>query len=142
MNHIAPTLTGLIVALALAGTATAAEIIVTLDGVEARGGTLYVALQTEDQFMKEEGIAATLKEAPDAGSHTFTFDVPAGQYSLSVWHDDNGNGEFDRMESGQPLDGWAMINGTELRSFPTFAAVSIDVTDTGASISEPITYGR
>ncbi len=142
MNHITPALTGLIAALALAGTATAAEITVTLDGVEARGGTLYVALQTEDQFMKEEAIAGEKQDAPGSGSHTFTFDVPAGQYSLSVWHDDNGNGEFDRMEDGQPLDGWAMINGTELRSFPTFAAVSIDVSDAGASITEPITYGR
>lgn len=134
-----------IVALILAASATAAHagtLTFTAENVEARGGTLYVGVQTEDQFMQWDGIAGDKIEAPTAGSHTMSFDLPAGDYSVSVWHDLDNDGEFDRTETGMPLDGWAMINGAKLRSAPTFDAVKISVPETGASASESVIYPR
>ena len=142
MTHSQKHITAIATALALVGVVSAAEVTINVDGVEARGGTLYVALQTEAQFMKEEGISGTLLEAPEAGTATFTLNVPAGRYALAVWHDENGNNVFDRMEDGQPLDGWAMINGSKLTGLPTFDFVSIDVPEEGAEITETIVYGR
>ncbi len=142
MSRFLPSIAALAGALALAATASAADLTVTLEGVEARGGPLYISLQTEDQFMKEEAIAGDRTEAPQAGNLTYTLSVPAGKYALVVWHDDNGNGEFDRQEDGQPLDGWAMSHSADLRGFPTFAAVSVDVPESGAAITEPMIYGR
>jgi uncharacterized protein (DUF2141 family) len=120
--------------------AQAAPLTFTLDGIEARGGKLYIGVQTEAQFMKDGGIAGEIVDAPAAGSQTFTFDVPEGRYSVSAWHDDNGNGVFDRAESGRPIDGWAMINGANLRGEPTFADVSVDVPAGGVSVSETLIY--
>lgn len=134
-----------IVALILAASATAAHagtLTFTAENVEARGGTLYVGVQTEDQFMQWDGIAGDKIETPTAGSHTMTFDLPAGDYAVSVWHDLGGDGEFDRTETGMPLDGWAMINGAKLRGAPTFDAVKISVPETGASASESVIYPR
>ena len=134
-----------IIALILATSATAAHagtLTFTAENVEARGGTLYVGVQTEDQFMQWDGIAGDKIEAPTAGSHTMSFDLPAGDYAVSVWHDLDGDGEFDRTETGMPLDGWAMINGAKLRGAPTFDAVKISVPETGASASESVIYPR
>lgn len=65
--------------LAMAGAASAAVLTVTLDGIEARGGKLYVSVQTEDQFMKEDGVAGEIPEAPEAGTKTLSFDLPEGR---------------------------------------------------------------
>ncbi len=147
MTHISLRRTGTACALALAAStlalgASAAEVAITLTGVEARSGPLYVSLQSEDQFMREEAAAGIKINIPATGSPTYTLDVPAGDYALVVWHDDNGNGQFDRADNGEPLDGWAMSHGSELQGFPSFEMVRFEVSETGAAITEAMTYGR
>ena len=135
-------LSNLVTALFLAGGAHAATLTVDLSGVEARGGKLYISVQTKDQYQKKEGIGDVI-EAPEAGDHTYTYDVPEGRYAVSIWHDDNANDVFDvGGKYGMPQDGWAMHKGMELRSAPTFELVSVDVTAAGATVSEKMTYGR
>jgi uncharacterized protein (DUF2141 family) len=126
----------------LVSPALAADLTVTLNDVQANGAPLYVGVQTEEQFMDWDGIAGQKVEAPEAGTHTFTFDLPAGEYSVSVWHDLNSNGEFDMSESGFPEEGWAMSNGSSLRGEPTFADVKVSVGAEGAAITETVRYPR
>ncbi|MEM1035962.1 MAG: DUF2141 domain-containing protein [Pseudomonadota bacterium] len=121
--------------LSFAGTLT-----FTVDGVEARGGDLYIGVQTEDQFMKNDGIAGDVINAPTAGSHTMSFDLPDGDYSVSVWHDDDGDGVFEVSDAGMPIEGWAMANGSSLTGLPTFDQVKVKVGEAGASVTETITY--
>lgn len=83
--------------------------------------------------MKDDGVAGEIIEAPDAGAKTFTFDLPEGTYSVSVWHDFNANGVFDTSADGRPLDGWGAINGETLTAAPVFDQVSIAVPAEGAS---------
>lgn len=132
-------ITGL-TALAFAAPALAAPLTVTLNGVEDRGATLYIGVQTEAQFMKNEAVAGEKIDNAAAGTHTVSFDLPEGDYSVSVWHDLNGNGEFDRAESGMPNEGWAMSNGSGLRGEPSFSDVSVSVDGDGARVTETVRY--
>ncbi len=127
-------------ALILPVAAQAAPLTVTLNGLEARGGTLYIGVQTEDQFMKNEGIAGEKFDAPASGSLTVTFDVPEGAYAVAGWHDFDGDGVFDLSESGMPQDGWSMINGGTHTGLPVFAEASVTVPAGGASIEETVFY--
>lgn len=127
-------------ALAAAGAAVAAPLTVNVDGIEARGGTLYVGVQTEAQFMQNAGIAGEMIAAPEAGSQSFTFDLPEGAYSISIWHDFNGNGQFDMSEAGPPADGWAMINGEAMRAAPTFAEASLTLPAAGKATTLKVIY--
>lgn len=127
-------------ALAAAGAAVAAPLTVHVDGIEARGGTLYVGVQTEAQFMQNAGIAGEMIAAPEAGSQSFTFDLPEGAYSISIWHDFNGNGQFDMSEAGPPADGWAMINGEAMRAAPTFAEASLTLPAAGTATTLKVIY--
>ena len=122
--------------------ALAAPLTFTVEGVEARGGTLYIGVQTEAMFLQDDGVAGEKIKTPVAGSHTVTFDLPEGDYSVSVWHDLDDDEVFDRAESGWPEDGWAMINGSSLRGIPTFEAVKIAVPAGGASATETIIYPK
>ncbi|WP_300376271.1 DUF2141 domain-containing protein [Henriciella sp.] len=126
----------------LAGPALAAPFTVTLTDVEDRGAPLYVGVQTEEQFMKWEGVASEKLEDPAAGTHTFTFDLPEGEYSVSVWHDLNDNNHFDMAENGMPDEGWGMSNASGLRGQPTFDDVKVAVGPEGTAITETVNYPK
>lgn len=85
--------------------------------------------------MKDDGVAGQIFEAPSAGSKTVSFDLPEGRYSVSVWHDFNGNGVFDTDEAGAPPDGWSSHNAAELTAAPTLEQASLHVTGDGAAIT-------
>ena len=125
-----------------AAPAAASNLTVELEGVRATGGTLYVTVQDREQFMQPRGTAGTVVQRPQAGAHRFGFDVPPGDYAVSIWHDDNGNGQFDKDESHQPLDGWAMANGAALRAEPTFDQVKTPVGPGPAALRLSMNYGR
>lgn len=121
----------------LGAAAHAAPLTVSLDGV-AGDGPLYISVQTESEFMQDTGTAGTIVQTPDPGAHAFTFDVPPGAYAVSVWHDD-GNGVFDRDETGWPLDGWA-FSGPVGEGEPRFENVAVPVGPDGGSISLQMVY--
>lgn len=139
MTHLKTLMAG-VAALLAAGTAAAAPLTVTVSGIEARGGKLYVGVQTEAQFMKDDGIAGDIVDAPAAGAQTFTYDLPEGAYAVSIWHDFNGNGTFDTAENGMPLDGWSSINAETLRAAPTFDKVNLTVPADGAEATLKMYY--
>ena len=124
----------------LIGAAAAADLTVTVEGVEARGGTFFVSVQTEAEFMGQSGTDGSVTRAPGAGTLTRTYDLPPGEYAVTVWHDDDGNGEFDMGPGGMPLDGWAM-SGT-MAGMPSFQAAKVTVGEDGAAATMSMTYGR
>ncbi len=130
------TLSALGAVAALTATAQAATVSVTVTGVEARPGTLYVGLQTEAQYLKNEGEYGAMLKTPTAGTHQFDInDVPPGRYSLSVLHDEDGNDDMTLTDDYRPAEGWAMVNGETLRASPTFDQTSFEVTPEGASVT-------
>ena len=131
-----------VAALFVAVPAQATSLNVHLDGVRAAGGTLYVSVQTREQFMQESGTAGTVVSAPREGSHEFSFDVPPGDYAISVWHDDNGNRSFDMSDQHMPLDGWAMTNSAGLRGEPSFDEVRMPIGSEAATVRLTMAYGR
>lgn len=124
-----------------AGAAQAGEVSIAIDGVRAAKGPLYVSLQTAAQFLKDDGSHGKIVQDPKAGTVTVVLsDVPPGEYSVSVWHDIDNDGAFDRAESGMPLDGWSMFNAAALRGEPKFDDVKFAVTARGASINLDMVY--
>jgi uncharacterized protein (DUF2141 family) len=134
------TLMALAGALSIAGSAVAAPLTINVEGVQARGGTLYVSVQTEAQFMKNDGVAGDIVAAPEAGAKSFTYDLPEGAYSISIWHDFNGNGQFDMSEAGPPADGWSMIGAETMRAQPTFGEASLTLPPEGAAVTLKVLY--
>ena len=128
--------------LAATAPAHATSLTVDLDGVRAVRGTLYVSVQSREQFMQQNGTAGAVVTAPREGSHEFVFDVPPGEYAVSVWHDDNGNNRFDMSDQQMPLDGWAMTNSAALRAEPTFDQVKMPVGAQAATVRLSMAYGR
>ena len=124
-----------------AAPALADDVTITLTGVEARGGQLLAALQTHDQFLQPAGAYGDIIRNPAAGTLTVTFrNVQPGDYSLSVLHDVDGDGQM-KLEGGMPAEGWAMVHGDTLRAAPTWDQVKFTVPTTGATrLTVPMQY--
>lgn len=126
--------------LGAAGAATAADVSITLTGVKA-GGTLYVGLQTEDQYMSMNTVGGESMSVNADGDLTVTLNgIAPGTYAFSIWHDINGNGQFDIAPQGWPEDGWSAYNVTSVMGAPSFSQVSFEVAEDGFETSEPMIY--
>lgn len=129
-------------AIALPAAAHAGTVTVDLTGVRA-GGTLYVQLQTRDQFLGQDRAVGKLVRVPQAGALRVELpDVPPGDYAVSVWHDQNDNRRMEIDPSqGQVVDGWAMLNGAAIRARPEFDQVKLSVPAAGAQVPLELRYG-
>lgn len=127
--------------LAFPAAAQAGTVSVDLTGLRA-GGTLYVQVQTREQFMGSARVAGRVVATAEAGALSLDLgDVPPGDYAVTVWHDANGNNQFEMGARGQPADGWAMANGDRLRGQPTFDVVKLTVAAGALRLPLAVSYG-
>ncbi|MFN7054011.1 DUF2141 domain-containing protein [Hyphomonas sp.] len=132
--------TALLGAFLTSGIASAGTLTVTVEGVRAHPGPLYVGVQTESQYMKDDGIAGEMIAAPAEGTLTLSFDLPEGRYAISAWHDLKANGNFDLMPDGRPADGWSTLKAETLTAAPTFEQASVTVGADGKAITLKMIY--
>ncbi|MGB3618748.1 MAG: DUF2141 domain-containing protein [Catalinimonas sp.] len=96
----------------------------SISGLETQKGKVYVAiynqaegwLESETSFKR--GIFAT---SGDPTQIKFE-DVPAGTYAVSLYHDENGNGEMDSNLVGVPKEGYGFSQNPKI----TFSAPDFD----------------
>ncbi|HWE92721.1 MAG TPA: DUF2141 domain-containing protein [Tepidisphaeraceae bacterium] len=129
-----------IAALGLTTAANAADVTVHVHGVQARHGTLLLALQSRDQFMKPAMTNGGSKPDPTAGDDTFVLhNVPAGDYAISVLHDENGDFQMKLDPNGRPLEGWAVTRFAGHHK-PSFDECAVHVGEDGATFDVSMTY--
>lgn len=120
------------IALQIASTGVMAQgsLSVTIENVRNSSGKIRVGLfATEDTFLKKafQGEIEAAKE----GSVTVRFPkVPAGEYAISVIHDENANDELDTNALGMPKEGFGF--GNNAMGFfgpPSFEKSSLKIED-------------
>jgi uncharacterized protein (DUF2141 family) len=135
----------LISAIALAAGSTvpafAGDVQISLGGVIAAKGDLYIALQKKDEFLQPRGSHGEIVKLPNTGDQKLVFrNVTPGDYSVSVWHDNDGDGTFSMDAKGMPADGWTMHNAQQLRAAPQWDAVKFTVPARGTTLSLAMIY--
>ena len=152
MKHILRTLTAgaaLIALPALAvpeasGTAQAAELTISVSGVNSGKGRIYVALHRAAagvKFPDQKGaVAGAWRKAQKGGFSVIFAGLASGRYAVNGFHDANGDGKLDTNLLGIPTEGYGFGNGAT-GSFgpPDFTAASIAVKGK-ASVELPIGY--
>jgi uncharacterized protein (DUF2141 family) len=96
-----------------ASAASAARIIVTVDGVKNSQGSVFVGLYASPaKFLNGNQTDAVRKVPASTAPITVVFDnLPAGAYAVGAFHDENGNDHLDTNVFGQPIEGYALSNG-------------------------------
>lgn len=102
---------------------------VRLNGVEHDRGTVRVALFSDPKTFRKADQAYAGKEVPaSAGTVTVEFDeVPAGQYAVMAYHDENGNGELDLRFGMMPIEGYGLSNNPKVMGPPSFKDSQFEV---------------
>ncbi|TNF72268.1 MAG: DUF2141 domain-containing protein [Bacteroidetes bacterium] len=75
-------------------------------GVETSQGFIQVALyQKEDDFLNFERVFRSVSAPAEEGVTMVVLeDLPAGEYAIAIFHDENGNQELDTNWLGMPRE--------------------------------------
>ncbi len=113
---------------------------VVVKNVRSDQGKVKLALwHGADGFTDPKAAVAKLTVIPSGRQAKVTFpDLPPGNYALASYHDENGNGKFDKTLIGWPDEGLGFSNGAWIKlGPPSFqdAAIKLGAGATTAVIS-------
>lgn len=127
---------------ALPGAAPTGSVDVNFDGLRSTKGLLQICITTDPRHFPDckgdpHAIARTISAVHP---HLDLPALPAGDYALSVIHDENGNGKLDTF-AGIPREGVGFSRNPKLMFGPPgFAAVRFAVSGAGVPQSVRIKY--
>jgi uncharacterized protein (DUF2141 family) len=127
----------------MSGPASAARIIVTIDGLHNAQGNVFVGLYASPaKFLQGNQADAQKKVRASAGPITVTFDnLAPGTYAVGAFHDENGNDHLDTNFLGLPVEGYALSNGVRaVMAKPTFQQAAFTVGAGDKPVSLHIRY--
>lgn len=126
----------------LSGAAAANDLRVVVDGIRDGRGTVMVALYADSaEYEADDRFAgAFVRAAPGQVVVVFPGLKP-GDYAVSAFHDENGNGELDADFFGVPQEGYGFSNGAKgLLGPPTFSAASFTTDGATPAITLTLNY--
>ncbi|WP_264553857.1 DUF2141 domain-containing protein [Flavobacterium sp. N2038] len=89
------------------------KLTVTVSGLKNDTGIVKVGLyNSDDTFLKTtyKSLSSEIKN----NEVVVTFDnLPAGEYAISTYHDENNNGKLDRNAMGAPSEAYAASNNAK-----------------------------
>lgn len=120
--------------------AEAASLSVNLDNIKPGGGPLTVLLFDHAEGFPKEGRASQRVVLP-AGQKSVTLDgLKPGQYAVMAYHDEDGNGELNRLFGMIPQEGWGLSNNPRVTGKPKFKDAAVTLPEAGAAITLHLDY--
>ncbi len=90
--------------------AYAADLTVEIKGLTSGIGQVFIALYDKSEGWMKNGLKSVGTPAAKDGV-TYEFkDLPVGEYAISIYHDENGNGKFDTNVAGMPIEAYGFSN--------------------------------
>jgi uncharacterized protein (DUF2141 family) len=126
-----------------AGEASAARIIVTIDGMHSAQGNVFVGLYADARkFLNGNQCDAQKRVRASTGPVTVVFDnLPPGTYAVGAFHDENANDHLDTNFLGLPVEGYALSNGIRaVMAKPTFQQAAFTVGNEDKPLTLHIRY--
>ncbi len=127
-----------IAGLVFAMPASAADLTVEVQGLRSNDGAVHFGLYDKPgAFPDYEGrIAGTQIDIKDRRAIAVFKGLKPGRYALAVYHDENGNDEFDQFIFGLPLEDYGFSNGAAVFfGPPSFEAAAVTVPAEGLRIT-------
>jgi uncharacterized protein (DUF2141 family) len=122
----------------------AATVTVRASGVQSTLGQVVFTLypDAKARFLAPGGKLLRVRTRAVAPASSACFRVAPGAYAVAVYHDANGNKDFDRM-LGSPVEGFAFSNNPPTRfGLPAFEAARFTVGRGGRKLAVQMRYLR
>lgn len=117
------------------GPASSTWIDVVVDGLRNGDGLLAITLCADNsrKFLVKHGSLYVGRVDAKAGTTAGCIFVPRpGVYAIAIYHDENGDGKFDRTGIGLPAEGYGFSNNpSTLAGLPTFKSVRLNIPRSG-----------
>jgi uncharacterized protein (DUF2141 family) len=126
-----------------AGSATAADLTVTIEGIRNDHGRVYVTLfDGAGTWLDADHSLQDLSVAAHPGPARIVFHgVAPGRYAAVTYHDENGNNVMDFDVIGLPTEGFAFSNQARpFLSAPSFDRCAFEIGKEDAQISIRMIY--
>lgn len=117
--------------------ALAATLEVEIVGLASDKGDVHIALyDNPPAFPKSDGMLSETQIIPSGRKAKTVFDgVKPGRYAIAVYHDENGNHDFDQGIFGIPLEDYGFSNDAAVfLGPPSFGDAAFDVAEPGTTI--------
>lgn len=117
--------------------ATAADLIVRIDGVRTEQGQLLLSLVDSDAGWNNQAPPLVARQlAAQIGAVELVFpDLAAGDYAVMVFHDENGNGKLDTNLVGMPVEGYGFSNNPQVMRKPTWDESRFALAEDGQTVT-------
>jgi uncharacterized protein (DUF2141 family) len=114
-----------------ASNAAAADLTITVSGVNSAEGAIRVTLYDKAEGFRHEENARLILSAPaQPGDVSVVFaGLAAGTYAVIAYHDENGNGSLDKFMGMVPTEGFALTNDPEVLGPPSFDSAAFTLGD-------------
>ena len=126
------------------GPPSATWINVVLDGMRSSRGQAAVTVYADNsrKFLVKHGSLYVGRSPATAGTTRTCIFLPGpGVYALAIYHDENGNGSFDRSAIGLPAEGYGFSNNPPtLVGLPAFRSVRLAVPRSGMTTRIQMKY--
>ena len=111
------------------------KIIVTVDQINSSDGTIKVSIfNSEEEFLGKPFLRKSLEAS--TGQLRFEFDeVPNGEYTISIYHDENSNGELDTNFIGIPSEPYGIsLDGKSMFGPPNYKDAKFTLNNESTSL--------
>ena len=117
------------------GPASATWIDVVVEGLRNGNGLVAITLYADNsrKFLVRHGSLYVGRVDASAGTTTGCIYVPKpGVYAIAIYHDENGDGNFNRTGIGLPAEGYGFSNNpSTLAGLPSFKSVRLNIPRSG-----------
>ena len=108
-----------------------AVLTVVIEQIRSERGSVHVGVWSDAEgFGKHDRRVAGTSAAVEGPSQTIVIEgLAPGTYALAAYHDENGNGKFDRTWIGLPDEGLGFSNGAwiTILGAPSFDSAAIEL---------------
>ncbi len=95
----------------------AAKLTVTVTNIAEHKGALMIAIYDKAGYDTDKQVAAGMVPVT-ADTASTTFDLPAGQYGIKMFHDVDGDGKMGMNPFGMPIEPFAFSNNAPAQFGP------------------------
>jgi uncharacterized protein (DUF2141 family) len=132
------TLSTTIVAIAFgigAQSTNAADLTVEFRGLGDKGNVIAALFKRDDRWLEKPSIELTVAAKKEGASVTYK-NLPAGEYAISMFVDENNNGKLDTNANGQPSEPFGFSNDVPANfGSPTFEQAKVVLGNSNRTIS-------
>ena len=125
----------IVLLLAMSSQLSAAQLEVTISGIQEQTGALYIAAFDSAEAMQKGQQWLSMVRVVNADSYRFIeTDLKPGKYAFRVFHDVNGDGDLNMNLMGIPTEPYGFSKNPVVMGPPSFEQSAVEVSAEEISI--------